>query len=82
MPWHTKNASLLCSKASQCVYRVIPEIFISASSANVLPAGKLLSACFPAGLITLAAALHAGSATGNSGTTGSGNAWPVGIPEG
>ena len=85
MPWHVKKASLLYSKACQCVYRVVPEIFISASSANMLPAGRLLSACFLASLITSAAALPAGSVTGDSGTsdsgaTGSGQALPVDIP--
>ena len=53
----------------------------------MLPEGRLFSACFLADLITSAAALPAGSGTGNSGTTGSGttgsgNALPVDIPEG
>ena len=61
--------------------------FISASFANMLPGRRLFSACFLAGLITSAAALPAGSGTGDSGTTGSGttgagNALPVDIPEG
>ena len=48
----------------------------------MLPVGRLFSACFLASLINSAAALPAGSGTGDSGTTGSGNALPVAIPEG
>ena len=79
MPWHIKNATSLYFKAFHCVHRLVSEIFISAS---MLPVGRLFSACFLASLITSAAALPAGSGTGDSGTTGSGNTLPVDIPEG
>ena len=77
MLWHIKNATSLCLKAFHCVHRVVSEIFVSALAATMLPVGRLFSACFLASLITSAAALPAGS-----GTTGSGNALPVDIPEG
>ena len=81
------NTIRLHVEACHLFHRVVSEIFISASSATMLPEGRLFSACFLAGLITSAAALPAGSGTGNSGTTGSGttgagNALPVDIPEG
>lgn len=76
------NAIRLHVETCHLFHRVVSEIFISASSATMLPEGRLFSACFLAGLITSAAALPAGSGTTGSGTTGAGNALPVDIPEG
>lgn len=70
------------SQSFHCVHRVVSEILVSALAAMMLPVGRLFSACSLASLVTSAAALPAGSGTGDSGTTGSGNALPVDIPEG